>query len=45
MLGIGAILGGLIGTVLLTRVNERALRIGVIVLGTALSIGLFARGH
>jgi len=45
VLGLGAILGGLLGTVLLTRVNERALRIGVIVLGAALSIGLFARGH
>ncbi|MEO7274879.1 MAG: sulfite exporter TauE/SafE family protein [Vicinamibacterales bacterium] len=45
VLGIGAVLGGLIGTVLLTRVNERGLRIGVIVLGAALSVGLFARGH
>jgi len=45
ILGAGAVLGGLIGTVLLTRVNERALRIGVIVLGAALSAGLFARGH
>jgi len=41
----GAIVGGLLGTVLLTRVNERALRVGVIVLGAALSVGLFARGH
>jgi uncharacterized membrane protein YfcA len=45
ILGLGAILGGLLGTVVLTRVNERALRIGVIVLGAALSVGLFARGH
>ena len=37
--------GGLLGTVLLTRVNERALRVGVIVLGAALSIGLFTRAH
>ena len=28
VLGVGAICGGLIGTALLTRVNERALRIG-----------------
>ncbi len=45
VLGAGAILGGLLGTVLLTRVNERALRVGVIVLGAALSIGLFTRAH
>jgi uncharacterized membrane protein YfcA len=45
ILGLGAIVGGLIGTVLLSRVNERALRIGVIVLGAALSVGLFTRGH
>ena len=45
VLGGGAIVGGLIGAQLLTRVNERWLRVGVIALGGALSIGLFLRGH
>jgi uncharacterized membrane protein YfcA len=43
VLGVGAILGGLLGAWLLTRVNERLLRIGVVVLGVALTIGLFWR--
>jgi uncharacterized membrane protein YfcA len=45
VLGVGAIGGGLIGAQLLTRVNERWLRLGVIALGGALSVGLFVRGH
>ncbi len=44
VLGAGAIGGGVIGAVLLTRVNDRWLRIGVVVLGGALTIGLFLRG-
>ena len=44
VLGAGAIGGGLIGAALLKRVNERWLRIGVVVLGVALTIGLFLRG-
>jgi uncharacterized membrane protein YfcA len=44
VLGAGAIGGGLLGAHLLKRVNERWLRIGVVVLGVALTIGLFWRG-
>ena len=43
VLGVGAIGGGLLGAWLLKRVNERLLRIGVVVLGVALTIGLFLR--
>lgn len=43
ILGVGAIIGGLIGAHLLLRVNERILRIGIVVLGLALTIGLFIR--
>jgi uncharacterized membrane protein YfcA len=39
----GAIGGGIAGGVLLTRVNERLLRVAVIVLGIALTAGLFIR--
>ena len=45
VLGGGAIAGGLLGNVLLMRVNERWLRLGVIGLGIALTVGLFLRGH
>ena len=44
VLGTGAVAGGVLGAQLLARVNERWLRIGVIVLGGALTIGLFLRG-
>ena len=43
VLGSGAIVGGLAGTWALKRVNERALRIAVVCLGVALTIGLFVR--
>lgn len=43
VLGGGAIAGGLAGTWALKRVNERALRIAIVCLGVALTIGLFAR--
>jgi uncharacterized membrane protein YfcA len=43
VLGSGAIVGGLAGTWALRRVNERALRIAVVCLGAALTIGLFVR--
>jgi uncharacterized membrane protein YfcA len=43
IVGVGAIIGGLIGAHLLLRVNERALRIGIVVLGLALTVGLFIR--
>lgn len=41
MLGIGAIAGGLLGAWLLRGVNDRALRIGIVTLGIALTAGLF----
>jgi uncharacterized membrane protein YfcA len=43
VLGLGAIAGGFLGNVLLTRVNERWLRIGVVLLGVALTFELFRR--
>jgi hypothetical protein len=41
---IGAILGGLVGANLLKRVDERLIRGFVVVLGLALTVGLFLRG-
>ena len=41
VLGIGAIGGGALGAWLLHRVDERWLRIGVVILGILLTIGLF----
>ncbi len=43
VLGAGAIAGGLVGAWALKRANEKALRIGVVCLGVALTIGLFLR--
>lgn len=43
VLGAGAIVGGLAGTWALRRVNERALRVAIVGLGVALTIGLFLR--
>ena len=40
----GAILGGLVGAQLLKRVDERLIRGFVVVLGLALTVGLFLRG-
>ncbi|HEX8028625.1 MAG TPA: sulfite exporter TauE/SafE family protein [Vicinamibacterales bacterium] len=45
VLGAGGIVGGLVGVWLLPRVNERMLRIGVIAIGIALTVGLFARAR
>jgi hypothetical protein len=42
-LGAGAIAGGLAGAWMLRRVNEKALRIGVVILGAALTIGLLVK--
>jgi uncharacterized membrane protein YfcA len=44
IVGAGAIAGGLVGAALLQRVNEKGLRIGVVVLGLALFAGLLWRG-
>ncbi len=43
VVGVGAILGGWIGAQLLKRVNERLIRVFVVVLGIALTVGLFLR--
>jgi uncharacterized membrane protein YfcA len=44
ILGAGALIGGLAGAWALRRVNEKALRVGVVVLGLALTVALFWRG-
>jgi len=43
VLGAGAMLGGLVGAWALHRVNEKALRVVVVVIGVALTIGLFVK--
>jgi uncharacterized membrane protein YfcA len=43
VLASGAIVGGLAGTWALRRVNEKALRVAIVCLGAALTIGLFVR--
>lgn len=45
VLGAGSIIGGYVGVKLLPRVNERRLRMAIIVLGVLLTIGLFLRGR
>jgi uncharacterized membrane protein YfcA len=45
VLGSGGIVGGILGAAMLPRVNEKWLRVGVIVLGIALTVGLFLRAH
>jgi uncharacterized protein len=42
---LAAIVGGLVGGHLVTRVNERALRALVVLIGIALTVGLFLRAH
>ena len=42
-LGAGAIVGGLCGTWALRRVNERALRVAIVGIGLALTVGLFLK--
>jgi uncharacterized membrane protein YfcA len=41
----GALVGGQIGAWLMIRVNERALRVGVVVLGLVLTAALFGRAY
>jgi uncharacterized membrane protein YfcA len=43
VLGGGAIVGGLVGSWALYRVNETSLRVAVVCLGVALTVGLFLR--
>ena len=42
-LSVGAVVGGLFGAWLLKRVDQRALRVAVVVIGVLLTIGLFVR--
>lgn len=42
-LGAGAIIGGLLGSLALQRVNEKPLRIVIVCIGIALTIGLFIK--
>ena len=44
ILGVAAIVGGLVGAWMLRWVNEKALRVGVVILGLLLTVGLFLRG-
>ena len=41
--GAGAIIGGVLGGLMLQKVNERALRLMVVAIGVALTVGLFLR--
>jgi hypothetical protein len=41
--GAGAIIGGVLGGLMLQKVNERALRLMVVAIGFALTVGLFLR--
>ena len=43
VLGAGAILGGLMGSWALHRVNERVLRVAIVCIGISLTIGLFLK--
>ena len=43
VLGVGAIIGGLGGAWALQRVNEKALRIAIVCIGIALTVGLFLK--
>lgn len=44
VLAAGALVGGQLGVWLLRRVNETALRLFVVLVGSALTVGLFLRG-
>jgi len=43
VLGAGAMLGGAIGNLVLARINERPLRVAIVLIGVVLSIALFLR--
>ncbi len=43
--GVGAIIGGQIGAWMMLRVDERKLRVGVVCLGVALTVALFAKAY
>ncbi len=41
----GAITGGIVGGLLLHKLNERVLRLGIVLIGIALTVGLFIRAR
>jgi len=43
VLGAGAVIGGLLGSAALCRVNEKALRIAIVCIGIGLTVGLFVK--
>jgi len=43
LLGGSAIVGGLMGSWALRRVNEKILRLAIVIIGIALTIGLFLK--
>jgi uncharacterized membrane protein YfcA len=43
VLAVGAVIGGLMGVWALRRVNERLLRIAIVCIGLALTVGLFLK--
>lgn len=43
VLGVGAIIGGLMGSWALHRINERVLRLVIVAIGVALTVGLFLK--
>ena len=43
VLAVGAVMGGLLGSWALRRVPDKALRVAVVIIGVALTIGLFVR--
>ncbi len=45
MTAVGASFGGWTGALMLRRVNEKLLRVLVVVIGVLLTIGLFLRAH
>jgi uncharacterized membrane protein YfcA len=45
VVGAAALAGGQAGAYALQRVNERVLQVGIVLLGAALTIGLFVRYH
>ena len=42
---VGALIGGMAGAHMLNRVNEKLLRVAIVLIGVALTIGLFVRAH
>jgi uncharacterized membrane protein YfcA len=40
---IAAIVGGQVGVLLLRRINETILRVGIVIIGAALTVGLFVK--